>query len=77
LSKKIRIINGNNNNFKTTKNRVPKIPKTKAKTPNNKANMRANGVKAKTITKKSSFKPTINSSIAMKISMIVLKYVVI
>lgn len=72
-----RIINGSSNSFKMIKNRVPNIPKIKAKTPNIKANISAKGVKAKTMMKKNNFKPIINSKIAIKISMIVLEYLLI
>jgi hypothetical protein len=45
------------------------MPKTNAKTPKTRANINANGVKAKTMIKNSNFMPTINNSIAIKISM--------
>ena len=62
----MRIIKGNNNSFKSTKNKVPKIPKIKAKTAKATANIKTIGVKAKTIKRKNNFKPTISSSIAIK-----------
>ena len=53
--------------------KVPNMPKNKAKIAKIKANISAKGVKARTMMKKTNFKPIISSSIAMKISMIVLE----
>jgi hypothetical protein len=71
------MIKGSNNSFKITKNKVPNRLKINANTPNNKTKSSANGVKAKTMMTNNSFKPIISNSIAIKISMIVLKYVYI
>ena len=64
------MINGKNRILSNSKNNPPTMPNTNAKMPNIRANKNIIGEKAKTKITKSSFTPSINNSIAIKISMV-------
>jgi len=70
LNIKAKIINGRNNILSSSRKIPPTTPKTNAKIANIRANKKTNGEKTKTITIKSTFNPSINNSIAIKISMV-------